>query len=121
MEQMIYTAEKAAVVAFDMKETAATGFTVVGQFFRNGAEKDENGKLLKIKRDDASVATPNIRIWCNIQLGKDKEHLYCMELPKMNAAGFDKVVDPESAENGILIVKTGAKVSCAGGIVKFTM
>jgi len=120
MSKLLYKAEKAAELKFDLSDIVPTTFEIVGQFYRDGSQKTAAGKLVKIDAADADVSNPNLRIWCNLAISGQTDN-FSQEVTRMNSCGFDSVIDKEQAANGVIKLKAGAKISCLGGVIKYSM
>jgi hypothetical protein len=120
MSKLLYKADKAAELKFDLSDIVPTSFEIVGQFYRDGSQKTAAGKLVKIEADDADVSNPNLRIWCNMAIAGMTDN-FSQEVTRMNSCGFESVIDKDQAANGIIKLKAGAKISCLGGVIKYSM
>ena len=120
MSKLLYKADKAAELKFDLSDIVPTSFEIINQFYKDGSKKTAAGKLVKIEADDADVSNPNLRIWCNMAIAGMTDN-FSQEVTRMNSCGFESVIDKDQAANGIIKLKAGAKISCLGGVIKYSM
>ena len=117
MEKMIYVADKSYDTVFTLEDLDAE-FEVVSQLWKDGSQKTPQGKLVTLA--DADADTPNLRVFCTLRIdGVDAN--FMQELTKMNGAGFDTCIDKKAADEGILKVKTGARIMCMNGKISYHM
>lgn len=117
MNKMIYV----PTVSYDTKfvmPNISGGFTIVDQLYKDGSKKDANGKLVVVA--DPKPDTPNLRIFCTLRIDGMRDN-FMQELSKMNGCGFQSVIDEKKAEEGIIDVKTGAKIDCTDGVITYFM
>ena len=91
-------------------------FTIESQFTRkdvgigNKMQKPPRGKMFDPKEETT-------RIFNLIQLGDDKEHLYCVEIAKLNSCiGFLDVIE---ISGNSMTIKDGAQIAISGDEVVF--
>jgi len=118
MSKLIYVADKAYDIKFQLEDMAPTSFEVVSQLWKDGSQKGPNGRLLPIA--DADAKTPNLRVFCTLRIA-GVAFDFMQELTKMNGAGFDACINATEAKKGLLVVKTGAKIRCINGEVSYSM
>ena len=113
----MYSSRKAAEIKMELPDYSGE-FTIVSQFTRR--DNGSGNKMTKPPRgrvfDPASETT---RIFNLLQLGDDKENLYCLEIGWLNAKpGFNEVI--ELVEGGFM-VKDGAIITISGGETVFSL
>ena len=116
-KKFLYSDRKAAEIVMDLPDFKGS-FKIESQFTRkdvgtgNKMQKPPRGKMFDPKADDT-------RIFNLIQLGEDKEHLYCVEIAKLNSCkGFKDVIE---ISGNSMTIKDGAQVAISGGEVVFSL
>lgn len=115
--KQIYIATKAYDTVFTLEDIDAP-FEITGQRLKDGSRKTPQGKLVTLESADAK--TPNLRIFCDIKIAGVNSS-FMQEISKMNGCGFDQCVDQAAAAEGILLVKTGARITSINGVVSYHM
>ena len=116
-KKFLYSDRKAAEIVMDLPDFKGS-FKIESQFTRKDVgtgykmAKPSRGKMFDPKDDDT-------RIFNLIQLGEDKEHLYCVEIAKLNSCkGFKDVIE---ISGNSMTIKDGAQVAISGGEVVFSL
>lgn len=113
----MYSARKAAEIQMELPDYSGE-FSIVSQFTRR--DNGSGNKMSKPAKGSAfDPADGTTRIFNLLQLGDDKENLYCLEIGWLNRKpGFDEVI--ELVEGGFM-VKDGATITISGGETAFTI
>lgn len=115
-KKLLYSDRKQASIEMELPDFKGA-FTIVSQFTRSDRgtgkmAKPPKGKVFDPKDDDT-------RIFNLIQLGDDKDKLYCIEIGKLNSCkGFSDVIE---ISGNTMSLKDGARIVSAGGEVVFTI
>lgn len=116
-QKLLYSDRKQATIEMDLPEYKGL-FTIVSQFTRSDVgfgskmAKPPKGKVFDPKAETT-------RIFNLIQLGDDKDKLYCVEIAKLNACpGFTDVI---VVEGNSMSLKDGARINSTGGEVTFAI
>jgi hypothetical protein len=113
----MYSDRKAAEIKMDLPDYSGE-FSIVSQFTRR-----DNGSGHKMSKPPKGScfdpAAESTRIFNLLQLGDDKDHLYCLEIGWLNSKpGFDEVIE---LVKGGFMVKDGAKITISGGETVFAL
>ena len=115
-KKLLYSDRKSAEIVMELPDYAGA-FTIVSQFTRKDRgigkmAKPPKGKVFDPEDEDT-------RIFNLIQLGDDKEHLYCVEIAKLNSCkGFKDVI---VVSDNRMIIHDGAQVAISGGEAVFSI
>lgn len=113
----MYSDRKAAQIVMELPDYIGE-FSIVSQFTRR--DNGSGNKMSKPPRGSAfDPASETTRIFNLLQLGDDKEHLYCLEIGWLNSKpGFEDVI--ELVEGGFM-VKDGAMITISAGEAAFAL